>query len=67
MERSSQRARHRAFDPPDPAGLTSRRSGEADDEHAHDDTSGTSYRFRRLRRVSVKGYSRLKVWVLQLP
>ncbi|WP_235535867.1 adenylate/guanylate cyclase domain-containing protein [Nocardioides sp. Root190] len=42
------------------------RSGEADDEHANDDTSGTAYRFRRLRRVSVKGYSRLKVWVLQL-
>lgn len=25
----------------------------------------SSYRFRRLRRVSVKGYSRLHVWVLQ--
>ncbi|MCX6398521.1 MAG: adenylate/guanylate cyclase domain-containing protein [Propionibacteriales bacterium] len=35
---------------------------DAADEVA-DPTS--SYRFRRLRRVSVKGYSRLHVWVLQ--
>ncbi|MCR1781238.1 adenylate/guanylate cyclase domain-containing protein [Nocardioides carbamazepini] len=35
--------------------------GEGDDDTDH---AGT-YRFRRLRRISVKGYSRLKVWVLQ--
>lgn len=34
-------------------------------EHDDDETRGTSYRFRRLRRISVKGYSRLKVWALQ--
>ncbi|GAA1508444.1 adenylate/guanylate cyclase domain-containing protein [Nocardioides humi] len=34
-------------------------------EHDDDETRGASYRFRRLRRVSVKGYSRLKVWALQ--
>ncbi|HJQ05043.1 MAG TPA: adenylate/guanylate cyclase domain-containing protein [Nocardioides sp.] len=31
-----------------------------DDDHAEE----SAYRFRRLRRVSVKGYSRLHVWVL---
>ncbi|MEZ0577324.1 adenylate cyclase regulatory domain-containing protein [Nocardioides sp. MH1] len=40
------------------------RSGD-DDDH-HDPRSGDSpYRLRRLRRVSVKGYSRLKAWALQ--
>ncbi|WP_377320010.1 adenylate/guanylate cyclase domain-containing protein [Pimelobacter simplex] len=42
-------------------------SGRADDdtdEHPDHDHAG-GYRFRRLRRVSVKGYSRLKVWALQ--
>ncbi|MEV5000178.1 adenylate/guanylate cyclase domain-containing protein [Nocardioides sp. LML1-1-1.1] len=34
-------------------------------EHDDDETRGASYRFRRLRRISVKGYSRLKVWALQ--
>jgi adenylate cyclase len=34
-------------------------------EHDDDETRASSYRFRRLRRVSVKGYSRLKVWALQ--
>ena len=33
--------------------------------HDADEAGASSYRFRRLRRVSVKGYSRLKVWVLQ--
>ncbi|TNM42007.1 adenylate/guanylate cyclase domain-containing protein [Nocardioides albidus] len=33
------------------------------DEDAPDQTGG--YRLRRLRRISVKGYSRLKVWSLQ--
>ncbi|GAA4085276.1 adenylate/guanylate cyclase domain-containing protein [Nocardioides kongjuensis] len=37
-------------------------TGREDDES--DEHTGT-YRFRRLRRVSVKGYSRLKVWALQ--
>jgi adenylate cyclase len=32
------------------------------DDHDHD---GSPYRFRRLRRVSVKGYSRLHTWALQ--
>lgn len=35
--------------------------GDTDDDHGVD---GSAYRFRRLRRVSVKGYSRLHVWVL---
>ncbi|GAA3550677.1 adenylate/guanylate cyclase domain-containing protein [Nocardioides daeguensis] len=37
-------------------------TGRADDDA--DEHTG-AYRFRRLRRVSVKGYSRLKVWALQ--
>lgn len=39
------------------------RSGEQDD--TDDEPGEGGYRFRRLRRVSVKGYSRLKVWALQ--
>lgn len=35
------------------------------EEHDDDETRGATYRFRRLRRISVKGYSRLKVWALQ--
>ncbi len=35
------------------------------EEHDDDETRAASYRFRRLRRISVKGYSRLKVWALQ--
>ena len=41
--------------------LTGRRD-DADDES---DQHTGAYRFRRLRRVSVKGYSRLQVWALQ--
>ena len=42
------------------------RSGEPDhDQPGDDETHAASYRLRRLRRVSVKGYSRLKVWALQ--
>ncbi|WP_373366963.1 adenylate/guanylate cyclase domain-containing protein [Nocardioides aromaticivorans] len=41
------------------------RAGDRAGEHGEDEAGGSSYRFRRLRRVSVKGYSRLKVWVLQ--
>ena len=49
-------------------------SGDADsegdaeqdgDERAGDDSS--SYRLRRMRRLSVKGYSRLQAWVLRRP
>ncbi len=37
-----------------------------DDAHDHGPERGESpYRFRRLRRVSVKGYSRLNPWALQ--
>ncbi|WP_028656983.1 adenylate/guanylate cyclase domain-containing protein [Nocardioides sp. J54] len=49
--------------------VLSGRSGLADDDHptgaAGAADGGSSYRFKRLRRVSVKGYSRLKVWSLQ--
>jgi adenylate cyclase len=37
---------------------------EDDDRDEHHGTDETPYRFKRLRRVSVKGYSRLKTWVL---
>ena len=40
--------------------LTGREDDDADDHTG-------AFRLRRLRRVSVKGYSRLKVWVLQEP
>lgn len=36
---------------------------DSDDNERDDD--GSPYRFRRLRRVSVKGYSRLHTWALQ--
>ena len=35
-----------------------------DDQAGTPGAEGPSYRFRRLRRVSVKGYSRLRVWVI---
>ncbi|WP_418060837.1 adenylate/guanylate cyclase domain-containing protein [Pimelobacter simplex] len=39
---------------------------KAEDAEDTDEHTGTgAYRFRRLRRVSVKGYSRLKVWAVQ--
>lgn len=45
--------------------VSSDESDESDDgDH---DADASAYRFRRLRRISVKGYSRLKVWVLQPP
>lgn len=31
------------------------------------DAGGSAYRFRRMRRTSVKGYSRLQAWVLRRP
>ncbi len=45
------------------------RTVEAEESDGSDDGDhdASAYRFRRLRRISVKGYSRLKVWVLQPP
>ncbi len=40
-------------------------TGTEDDDSDEHDTAESSYRFRRLRRVSVKGYSRLHTWVIQ--
>jgi adenylate cyclase len=41
---------------------------DADDQDADDqDTDTPSYRLKRLRRVSVKGYSRLEAWSLRRP
>lgn len=48
--------------------LSGRTSDDDHDDPAathHPATDASSYRFRRLRRVSVKGYSRLHVWALQ--
>jgi adenylate cyclase len=39
-------------------------SGDNGDREKREDLAGSPYRFRRLRRISVKGYSRLKTWVL---
>jgi adenylate cyclase len=48
------------------SGRTVAHDDESDHGEPGDDvTSGSAYRFRRLRRISVKGYARLKVWVLQ--
>lgn len=46
------------------------RTHDPDDPDRHDDdgtdgTDGSAYRFRRLRRVSVKGFSKLEAWVLR--
>lgn len=35
------------------------------DREAASDAGGSSYSFRRMRRVSVKGYSRLRAWALR--
>lgn len=40
-------------------------SGDAEETGDPEHGGHSTYRFRRLRRVSVKSYSRLKVWVLQ--
>lgn len=51
--------------------LTGRETGDEDhehDEHQHDhdeEHDGAPYRFRRLRRLSVKGYPRLRAWSLR--
>ena len=49
------------------AALTGADTGDSDDsdEHDHHAAGESPYRFRRLRRVSVKGYSRLHAWALQ--
>jgi adenylate cyclase len=47
-------------------GMYAALTGSEDDADDHDrDDDGSPYRFRRLRRVSVKGYSRLHTWALQ--
>jgi adenylate cyclase len=42
-------------------------SGATDDDHddGADESSTTAYSFRRVRRLSVKGYTRLRAWVLR--
>ena len=40
-------------------------ASSTDDESAPQDGGLPSYNFRRVRRVSVKGYSRLRVWAVQ--
>ncbi|MDI6911423.1 adenylate/guanylate cyclase domain-containing protein [Nocardioides sp.] len=40
-------------------------AGEEAGEEAGGEDAGTPYAFRRMRRVSVKGYSRLQPWVLR--
>ncbi len=48
-------------------GMYAALTGAADDEtdeHEHQATDEAPYRLKRLRRISVKGYSRLKVWAL---
>ena len=39
-------------------------SGETHDEDV-DESASATYRFRRLRRLSVKGYARLRAWAVQ--
>ncbi|KRA38942.1 hypothetical protein ASD81_10270 [Nocardioides sp. Root614] len=46
------------------SGLTSDDDHEDSGTTHHPASDASSYRFRRLRRVSVKGYSRLHVWAL---
>lgn len=40
---------------------------DTDDLEPPEDSDESAYRFRRLRRVSVKGYSRLEAWRLKRP
>ena len=42
-------------------------SGVEDESDDDSDVDGENYRFRRLRRVSVKGYTRLEAWRLKRP
>ena len=46
------------------AALTGSEDDDQDDSDHDRDHAGSPYRFRRLRRVSVKGYSRLHAWAL---
>jgi adenylate cyclase len=46
------------------AALTGREDG-TDHDDADDDDHDSPYRFRRLRRLSVKGYPRLRAWSLR--
>ncbi|GEP40414.1 hypothetical protein NPS01_40770 [Nocardioides psychrotolerans] len=41
--------------------------GQAPDGQAEGEAGGSPYTFRRMRRVSVKGYSRLGAWALRRP
>ena len=49
--------------------LSGRDSTHGDEvgEHADANDADSAYSFRRLRRVSVKGYSRLEAWALRPP
>ncbi|GAB3774682.1 adenylate cyclase [Nocardioides ginsengisegetis] len=49
------------------AALTGLEEDRADDAATHADAGSSTYRFRRMRRTSVKGYSRLHSWVLRRP
>ena len=53
------------------AGLPENGTGDLADEPAVEgpdgDPGSSTYRFRRMRRVSVKGYPRLQCWVLRRP
>jgi adenylate cyclase len=42
-------------------------AGSDDDDADERDTDTPSYRLRRIRRVSVKGFSRLEAWSLRRP
>lgn len=46
------------------AALAGEVAGEASGDDADGGAEGSPYRLRRIRRISVKGYSRLQVWVL---
>ena len=58
-------------DAPPPADGDGGDGGDGGDDDTQDtdgqDTDTPSYRLRRLRRVSVKGYSRLEAWSLRRP
>ncbi|MGZ4449827.1 MAG: adenylate/guanylate cyclase domain-containing protein [Nocardioides sp.] len=49
------------------AALTGHAEDAGDEAATHADAGGSAYRFRRMRRTSVKGYSRLQAWVLRRP
>lgn len=51
------------------AALTGRAADDVPDDDGRPDADAgeSAYRFRRMRRTSVKGYSRLQAWVLRRP